>query len=195
MAVEFISLDGVIQAPGGSKEDTQEGFEHGGWVGPYFDKDPMLDEEMNKQMEGEYDLLLGRKTYDIFSGYWPNHPEGWPQVNKITKYVLSKTLANPVWEHTVVLKDIDELRKLKDANGPLLQIYGSSNLIQTLMKQDLVDEYWLKIFPVTLGTGKRLWGEGTQPATFSLIDSKISKSGVIVATYKRIGKLETKDVG
>src|SRR5688572_28060380 len=111
IVLEFITLDGVIQAPGGQKEDTTEGFKFGGWTFPYFDE--VSGKEMDKQMKGKYDLLLGRKTYDIWVKYWPQHTEGWPQVNKITKYVVSKTLKNPTWENTVVVKDDKELKKLK----------------------------------------------------------------------------------
>lgn len=189
VVLEFLSLDGVMQAPGGPEEDTSGDFKFGGWTAPYFDE--MSGKEMGKQMEGEYDLLLGRKTYDIFAGYWPSHTEGWPQVNKITKYVVSKTLKNPTWGNTEVIRDIKELKKLKNSNGPDLQVYGSSNLVQTLMKQDWVDEFWLKIFPVTLGSGKRLFDKGTVPASFTLIESKVSPSGVIFASYKRAGEVKT----
>jgi dihydrofolate reductase len=189
IVLEFISLDGVMQAPGGPKEDTSGGFKYGGWTFPYFDE--AAGKEMDKQMKGEYDLLLGRKTYDIFAGYWPQHSEGWPQVNKITKYVVSKTLKKPTWENTVVIKDVNELKKLKTSKGPVLQVYGSGNLTQTLMDHDLVDEFWLKIFPVTLGTGKRLFDKGTIPASFKLFKSKISPSGVIFASYKRAGEVKT----
>jgi dihydrofolate reductase len=146
-------------------------------------------------MEGQYDLLLGHKTYDIFAGYWPNHTTDWPQVNKITKYVVSKTLAKPNWENTVVIKDINELKKIKNSEGPDLQIHGSSNLIQTLLQHDLVDQLWLKIFPVTLGTGKRLFGKGTIPAAFILTESKITSSGTIIASYKRAGEVKTGTFG
>ncbi len=146
---------------------------------------------MTKQMKGEYDLLLGRKTYEIFAGYWPEHTKEWPQVNKITKYVVSKTLTKPSWENTVVVKDAKELKKLKEQKGANLQVYGSSNLVQTLLENDLVDELWLKIFPVTLRTGKRLFDTGTIPAAFTLINSKISPSGVIFASYKRAGEVKT----
>jgi dihydrofolate reductase len=190
IALEFLSLDGVMQAPGGSKEDTAEGFKYGGWMGPYFE-DEVGGKEMDKQMKKTDALLLGRKTYEIFAGYWPKHTETWSQVNKITKYVASKTLKNPGWENTVVVKDVEELKKLKRSNGPDLQVYGSSNLLQTLMRHDLVDEFWLKIFPITLGTGKRLFEEGTIPAAFKLIESKISPTGVIYASYKRAGKVKT----
>ncbi len=189
IVLEFITLDGVMQAPGGSKEDTAEGFKYGGWTAPYFDE--VAGKEMGKQMKGKYDLLLGRKTYDIFAGYWPTHTEFWPQVNKITKYVVSKTLKKPTWENTVVVKDSKELKKLKNSNGPILQVYGSGNLVQTLMQYDLVDEFWLKIFPITLGTGKRLFDKGTIPASFTLVYSKIAPNGVIFASYKRAGKVKT----
>jgi len=190
--LEFITLDGVMQAPGGSKEDTAEGFKYGGWMGPYFDE--VGGKEMKIQMKVTSALLLGRKTYDIFAGYWPDHTETWPQVNKITKYVVSKTLKNPKWENTVVIKDIKELKELKNSNGPDLQVYGSSNLLQTLMEHDLVDEFWLKIFPITLGTGKRLFEKGTRPAAFKLFKSKVTPSGVIIAYYKRAGEIKTEDI-
>jgi len=190
--VEFLTIDGVMQAPGGSKEDTAEGFKFGGWMGPYFDE--AGGKEMGVQMKATSALLLGRKTYDIFAGYWPNNTEPWPQVNKITKYVVSKTLKNPTWENTVVIRDAEELQKLKKSDGPDIQVYGSSNLVQTLLTYDLVDEFWLKIFPITLGTGKRLFEKGTIPAAFELFDSKVTPSGVIFAYYKRAGKVKTEDI-
>lgn len=189
IVLEFITLDGVMQAPGGPQEDTSGGFKYGGWTAPYFDE--MAGKEMGKQMEGKYDLLLGRKTYDIFANYWPEHTEGWPQVNKITKYVVSKNINNTKWENTQVIRDITELKKLRNSDGSDLQVYGSSKLVQALMQHDLVDEFWLKIFPVTLGTGKRLFDTGTLPAAFTLIESKISPSGVIFASYKRAGEVKT----
>ncbi len=192
VVVEFITLDGVMQAPGGSKEDSAEGFEYGGWMGPHFDE--AGGKEMEKQMKATHALLLGRKTYDIFAGYWPNHTDTWPQVNKITKYVVSNTLKNPNWENTVILKDIKELKVLKNSNGPDMQVYGSGKLIQTLMEHDLVDEFWLKIFPITLGAGKRLFDKGTIPAAFKLFKSKITPSGVIITYYKRAGKVKVADI-
>jgi dihydrofolate reductase len=197
LVLEFITLDGVIQAPGGSKEDAAEGFKYGGWMGPFFGKDEIAGQEMVKQMKKTNALLLGRKTYDIFAGFWPQHAteaEGWPQVNKIAKYVVSKTLQSPTWENTVVIKDIEALKKLKRSEGPDLQVYGSSNLVQTLMKHDLVDEFWLKIFPLTLGTGKRLFEKGTIPASFKLFDSKITPNGIIFAYYKRAGDVKTSEM-
>lgn len=197
IVLEFITLDGVIQAPGGSQEDREEGFKYGGWMGPFFGKDKIAGPEMGKQMEKTKALLLGRKTYDIFAGFWPNHAteaEGWPQVNRITKYVVSKTLKRTTWKNTVVLKGIDELKKLKKSDGPDLQVYGSANLVQSLMKHDLVDEFWLKIFPLTLGTGKRLFDKGTIPASFTLFDSKVTPNGIIFAYYKRAGNVKTESV-
>jgi dihydrofolate reductase len=192
IVVEFITFDGVMQAPGASQEDTAEGFKFGGWMGPYFDE--VGGKEMEVQMKETSALLLGRKTYDIFSGYWPGHTETWPQVNKITKYVVSKTLKTPKWENTVILRDIKELKELKNAKGADIQIYGSSKLIQSLMEHDLVDEFWLKIFPITLGTGKRLFEKGTIPAAFELFKSKITPNGVIIAYYKRAGKVKTENM-
>ena len=195
IVVEFITLDGVMQAPGGSKEDTAEGFKFGGWMGPYFDEEG--GKEMEKQMKETVGLLLGRKTYEIFSGFWPRHAtetEGWPQINKIPKYVMSKTLENPTWENTEVLKDINALKELKKSTGPDLQVYGSSKLIQSLMKNDLIDELWLKIFPLTLGTGKRLFEKGTIPAAFKLYKSKVTPSGTFFGYYKRAGDVKTEDI-
>lgn len=187
IVLEFITLDGVMQAPGGSKEDTAEGFKYGGWMGAFFDESG--GKIMAAQMAGEYDLLLGRKTYSIFANYWPTHADegGWPQVNKITKYVVSKTLKKGSWENTVILKDVEDIKKLKEEDGPPLQIYGSGNLIQTLLKHKLVDELWLKIFPLTLGNGKRLFEEGTIPQNFKLLKTEVTPSGIIAATYERAG--------
>jgi len=192
VVLEFITLDGVMQAPGGPEEDTSGNFKYGGWTAPFFDE--VSGKEMDKQMKGKYDLLLGRKTYDIWVGYWPQHTQTWPQVNEITKYVVSKTLKNPTWENTVVVKDLKGLKELKHSNGPDLQVYGSSILAQTLMEHDLVDEFWLKIFPITIGNGKRLFDKGTIPAAFKLFESKISPNGIIFAYYKRAGKVKTESI-
>ncbi len=187
--LEFISLDGVMQAPGGPKEDTSGDFKYGGWTAPYFDD--FLGQEMGKQMAGKYDLLLGRKTFEIFAGYWPTHSDEWTQINEITKYVVSNTLTEHEWKPSVFLGTVDDIKKLKEEDGSDLQVYGSADLVQTLMKNDLVDEFWLKIFPITLGTGKKLFDKGTIPAAFTLVDSKTSPSGVIVASFKRIGEVKT----
>jgi len=191
IVLSFITLDGVMQAPGGPEEDTSGGFEYGGWTVPYFDKfsGKIMDEQMSKQS----DLLLGRKTFEIFASYWPNHESGWPGINKVTKYVASNTLSEHEWNNSIFLNgDVtDQIKRLKQQDGPDLQVHGSGNLIQTLLKHDLVDELWLKIFPIILGVGKRLFAEGTIPAAFTLNDSKTSPKGVIFATYKRAGVVET----
>ncbi len=189
IVLSFISLDGVMQAPGGPEEDPSHGFKYGGWTVPFFDE--KAGEVMGEQMAGEYDLLLGRKTYDIFASYWPHHTDEWPQVNEITKYVVSKTLDDPKWENSIVLKDVESIKKLKTEGGKMLQVHGSGQLIQTLMEHDLVDEFWLKIFPVTLGQGKKLFAEGTMPATFTLEKTLVTSPGVIFANYKRAGEVKT----
>lgn len=188
IVLTFLTLDGVMQAPGGPTEDTRGGFKYGGWTAPYFDE--FAGNIMAKQMSGEYDLLLGHKTYDIFAGYWPKHTEGWPQVNKITKYVVSKNIKKPTWENTVVVKNGKELKKLKEQGSRDLQVHGSGNLIQSLLKNDLVDELWLKIFPITLGKGIRLFDKGAIPAAFTLFETKISPKGIIIASYKRAGEVK-----
>lgn len=192
IVLSFITLDGVMQAPGGPKEDTSGGFKYGGWTVPYFDK--IAGEAMGKQMQPT-DYLLGRKTFEIFAGYWPSHADVWPGINDGTKYVLSTTMEKSDWKNTVFLEDVAAIEKLKKAEGPDLQVYGSGQLIQLLLKHDLVDELWLKIFPVTLGTGKRLFGAGTIPAAFTLTESLTTPSGVIFANYKRAGAVETGTAG
>ncbi len=189
IVLEFITLDGVIQAPGGTEEDTSGDFKFGGWTVPLTDE--FMNKVMADQMSGEYDLLLGRKTYDIWTGYWPQHTEGWSQVNRITKYVVSKTLKNPTWENTVVLQDVNELKQLKEKDGSPLQVYGSANLVQTLLKNNLVDELWLKIYPITLGTGKRLFADGTIPKTWKMTKGEIAPNGVIVANFQPAGEVKT----
>ena len=193
VVLSFITLDGVMQAPGGPTEDTSGDFTHGGWTVPYFQEDDFLGKVMGEQMSKPSDLLLGRKTFEIFASYWPQHESDWPGINEMTKYVVSNTLTKHEWDKTVFLKGsvADEIKELKQQDGPDLQVYGSGNLIQTLMEHDLVDEFWLKIFPVTLGNGKRLFDKGTIPAAFTLTESKTSPSGVIIASFKRAGEVKT----
>jgi len=195
IVLEFISLDGVIQAPGGPDEDTSGGFKYGGWVVPHFDD--ALGRIMDEQMSHHTDLLLGRITFEIFASYWPDHEDEWPGINEAAKYVASKTLSSHAWNNSVFLNGdiIEQIRNLKRQNGPDLQVYGSGNFVQTLIKDDLVDEYWLKIFPVTLGNGKRLFDKGTVPANFRLVESKITQAGVIVASYARDGEVKTGSIG
>lgn len=178
-----------MQAPGGPEEDPSGGFAYGGWTVPYFDD--VAGKIMAEQMAGRSDLLLGRKTFEIFSGYWPQHAENWPGINDVTKYVVSTTLKNPSWEHSVVLGSIEEVKKLRQEDGTDLQVHGSSVLIQSLLKNDLVDELWLKTFPITLGPGKRLFGNGTIPAAFTLVKSQATPSGVLFANYRRAGTVKT----
>jgi dihydrofolate reductase len=191
IVLTFVTLDGVMQAPGGPTEDTSGNFTSGGWTVPYFDE--FLGQVMTEQMGRPFDLLLGRKTFEIFASYWPQHADEGPGINNATKYVASNTRTKHDWNKSVFLKgDVaEEIRKLKQQEGPELQVHGSANLIQTLLKHDLVDEFWLKIFPVTLGNGKRLFDQGTIPAAFSLVDSKSSPSGLIVASFKRAGEVKT----
>lgn len=180
-----------MQGPGGPTEDTSGNFTLGGWTVPYFDE--FLGAVMTEQMSHPFDLLLGRKTFEIFASYWPQHEEEGAGINKATKYVASNTLTTHEWSKSVFLSGnvADEIKQLKGQGGPDLQVHGSGNLIQTLLEHDLVDEFWLKIFPVTLGTGKRLFDKGTIPASYTLVDSKTSPSGVIIATLKRAGEVRT----
>ena len=191
IVLTFISLDGVMQAPGGPDEDTSGDFKYGGWTVPYFDE--FAGKIMGEQMSKPFELLLGRKTFEIFAGYWPEHEEDWPGINSVKKYVVSNTLTKHDWQNSHVINNdvVSEIKKLKEEDGPDIQVHGSGNLNQTLFKNDLVDELWLKIFPITLGKGKRLFGEGTIPAAFTLEDTKISPSGVIFANYKRAGEVKT----
>ena len=194
IVLSFVTLDGVMQAPGGPEEDPTGGFKYGGWTAGYWDD--FLGGVMDEQMAKPFDLLLGRKTYEIFAAYWPYAKSDDPiagKLNSAKKYVASTTLKKLEWNNSTLIKDsiVPEIKKLKQQNGPELQVHGSSNLIQTLLKQDLIDEFRLKIFPITIGTGKRLFGDGTIPAGLRLIDSRTSTTGVIVASYERAGDVKT----
>ena len=195
IVLSFITLDGVMQAPGGPEEDTSNGFKYGGWSAPYFyEADEAAGAFMEKQMKSA-DLLLGRKTFEIFAAYWPEHADMWPGINDVTKYVMSNTMDKSDWKNSVFLKSVDDIKKLKNSEGSDIQVHGSGNLIRTLLKHDLVDELWLKTFPITLGNGKRLFGEGTIAAAFTLTDSLVAPNGVIFANYKRAGEVKTGTVG
>lgn len=194
VVLSFITLDGVMQAPGGPDEDPTGGFQYGGWMAGYFDD--FLFKVMGEQMSKPFDLLLGRKTYEIFAAHWPYAKDDDPfaaKLNNAKKYVASKTLDKLEWNNSILLKGdiVQEIRKLKEQDGHDLQVHGSGNLIQTLLKHDLVDELWLKIAPITIGRGKRLFAEGTIPAGFKLIDNKASTTGVIIATCEREGEIKT----
>jgi len=192
IVLSFITLDGVMQAPGGPEEDISDGFKYGGWSAPYFD------EEAGKAMAGQMkpaDLLLGRKTFDIFASYWPEHADVWPSINDVTKYVMSNSMNKSGWQNSVFLRTVEDIMKLKDSEGLDLQVHGSGKLIQTLLKHDLVDELWLKFFPLTLGKGKKLFEDGAIPAAFTLTDTLVTSKGVIFANYKRAGEVKTGTVG
>ena len=194
IVLEFITLDGVIQAGGGPEEDTSGGFAYGGWQAPY--SDDVLGTVMKRQMNMPFDLLLGRKTFEIWAPYWPHHADIWPGVNPATKYVASNTITSHEWQPSVFLGGdiVEKVNKIKQTQGPDLHVYGSANLVQTLMKHDLVDAFWLKIYPLTLGSGKRLFAEGTIPAAFKVTDCKVSPSGVIIVNYERAGAIATSTV-
>jgi dihydrofolate reductase len=192
---EFITLDGVMQAPGGSDEDIESGFKYGGWTAPYFrEADAEAERFMTKVMAAS-DLLLGRKTFDLFADYWPKHADIWPGIMEVTKYCVSSNKTESDWSNSKFLKTVDDIKKLKETDGGELKVIGSGNLTQTLFKHDLVDEMLLMTFPITLGTGKRLFAEGTIPAAFEMTDSLVTKNGVIFASYKRAGEVKTGTVG
>jgi dihydrofolate reductase len=189
--LEHISLDGVIQAPGGPEEDTSGAFSYGGWIAPYSDE--ILGTLLRRQMNMPFDLLLGRKTFEIWATYWPQHADAWPGVNTATKYVVSNTMTSHEWQPSVFLNgDITQkVAKIKQQPGPDLHVWGSGNLLQTLIKYDLIDMFWLMIYPITLGSGKRLFADGTTPAAFKVTESKVGSNGVIVVNYEHAGAITT----
>lgn len=191
LVLEHISLDGVIQAPGGPDEDTSGDFAYGGWIAPYADA--MLGTVLRRQMNLPFDLLLGRKTYEIWAPYWPQHADTWPGVNTATKYVASTTMTFGIWQPSVFLcGDIaGSVTDIKQQPGPDLHVWGSGHLIQTLIKHDLVDAFWLMIYPLTLGVGKRLFADGTIPAAFKVTESNVTAKGVVVVNYERTGAITT----
>lgn len=190
--LSMITLDGIMQAPGAPEEDTSGGFKYGGWVAPYFDK--FYGKLLEKQLKSK-DLLLGRKTFKIFADYWPEHENEWPGINDVTKYVMSNSMKKSDWKNSVFLRSLTDIKRLKYSKGSDIQVHGSGELVQLMLKNDLVDELWLKIYPLTLGKGKKLFDNGTIPATFTLIEYHVTPSGVIFANYKRAGKVKTGTVG
>lgn len=192
----MVTLDGVIQGPGGPKEDTSGGFKYGGWTAPYSDK--VFNDIMMEELKPA-DYLLGRKTFQIWAGYWPQHGDFWPGINEGMKYVFSKRLKKSAplitgWENSALVKTPADIKKLKRTKGSDIQVWGSSQLIQLLLKNDLVDELKLKIYPIILGKGKKLFDKGAIPAAFTLSNSVVTPSGVIIVHYKRSGKVKTGDV-
>jgi len=192
IVLSMISLDGVMQAPGGPQEDTSGGFKYGGWTASYGDE--VFGKAIQEELEPA-DYLLGRKTFEIFASYWPQHADFWPGINEGAKYVLSQTMERSDWKNTIFLKSVDGIKKLKNLEGADIQVWGSSKLIQLLLKHDLVDELRLKVYPVTLGEGKRLFEGGAIPAAFTLTESQVTTKGVILANYKRAGEVVTGTVG
>jgi len=192
IVLEHISLDGIIQAPGGPEEDTSGGFVHGGWISSYSDE--ILGTLLRKQMNLPFDLLLGRTTFEIWEPYWPQHADIWPNVNIATKYVASNTRTSSNWQPSVFLSgDIEEkVADIKQQPGADLHVWGSGNLIQTLIKHNLVDTFWLMMYPITLGGGKRLFAGSTTPMTFKVTESKVTPSGVVVMNYERVSVLNSK---
>jgi dihydrofolate reductase len=192
IVLSMITLDGVMQGPGGPGEDTSGGFKMGGWTAPYGDE--IFNQNMAEELKPA-DYLLGRKTFDIFESYWPQHADWWPGINEGTKYVLSHTLEKSDWKNTIFIKSVEDIKKLKNSTGADIQVWGSSKLIQLLLKHDLVDELRLKIYPVILGEGKKLFENGAIPAAYTLTESQVTTKGVIIANFKRAGEVITGNVG
>jgi dihydrofolate reductase len=188
IVISMISLDGVMQGPGGSKENISDGFEYGGWVAPFGDE---AYGRMQQEQMKPGDLLLGRKTFDIWEPYWPAHADAWPGINEMTKYVLSTTRNHSDWQNTVFLSSLDDIKKLKEVEGSDIMIWGSSKLVQFLLKHDLVDELQLKIHPLLLGKGKKIFGDDALPSNLTLVESMTTSKGVILANYCKAGEVKT----
>jgi dihydrofolate reductase len=189
----FLTLDGVMQAPGGPGEDDSDGFGLGGWSVNYWDE--QMGQVMGEAMSAPFDLVLGRKTYDIFAAYWPHAPEeaGARPLNEATKYVASRGHPKLEWSRSVLIEGdaAEGIAALKQSDGPELQVHGSENLIQTLLRHRLIDQYRLWVFPLVIGSGKRLFADGTVPSGLKLIDSKVSTTGVVIGTYEPAGEIVT----
>ena len=192
IVLSMITLDGVMQAPGGPEEDTADGFQYGGWTAHYGDE--VEGKVVKEELSQTADYLLGRKTFEIWAGYWPEHGDFWPGINEGTKYVMSKTMKKSDWKNTVFIKTLEDIKKVKKSDGPDIQVWGSSKLIQLLLKNDLVDELRLKIYPLTLGMGKKIFDDGPIPAAFTLTESLVTSTGVIIASYRRAGEVRTGNV-
>lgn len=192
IVLSMITLDGVMQAPGAPGEDPSNGFKYGGWVAPYDDE---VSNKLMEKLMKPADLLLGRKTFQIWEAYWPTHENIWPGINDVTKYVLSTTIKKSGWENSVFLSSLADIKKLKNSDGSDIQVYGSSELIQLLLTNDLVDELWLMIHPLMLGRGKKTFGNDANPGAFTLVEGVVTTKGVIIAHYKRAGDVVTGTVG
>jgi|GEM_PF-41158 len=197
IVLEFITLDGVMQAPGAPEEDLSSDFKFGGWTAPFQTEEA---DKVFQKMLAPADLLLGRKTFEIFANYWPEHAEHWPGIMDVNKYVLTNTVnqSDPIvtkWKNSNTLNSLEDIKKLKNSTGSDIKIWGSSGLVQLLLKYDLVDELWLIIHPLTLGKGKKLFVDSATPATFTLTESIVTSNGVIIGNYKRAGEVKTGTVG
>ena len=184
-----MSLDGVMQAPGGPEEDPAESFAFGGWQVPYDDE--LLGKVTEKELKAPVEYILGRKTFEIWADYWPKHADVWPGINDGMKYVLSTTVNETDWKNTIFMSSVEDIKKLKESDGPDLQVWGSSELVHLLLEHDLVDELRLITHPLILGRGKKVFADGAAPAAFTLADSAVGSTGIIVAWYKRAGEVKT----
>jgi dihydrofolate reductase len=191
--LEFMTLDGVMQAPGGPEEDPAESFAFGGWQAPFSEE--LVRQTTKKELEEKVEYLLGRKTFEIWAGYWPKHADIWPGINDGMKYVLSSTMKETDWKNTTFIRNVEDIKKLKETEGPDFQVWGSSKLVQLLLENDLVDELRLITYPLILGEGKKVFADGAAPITLELVDGAIGKSGIVLATYKRAGEVKTGTVG
>ncbi len=193
IVLEFMSLDGVMQAPGGPEEDPAAAFTFGGWQAPY--DDDLVGEVTQKELNASVEYLLGGYTFEIWSDYWPKHADIWPGINNGMKYVLSTSMEETDWKNTKFLGSVEDIKKLKETDGPDIQVWGSSKLVQLLLENDLVDELRIMTYPLILGQGKKVFADGAVPRAFTLTESKTGKSGVIIAWYKRAGEVKTGVMG
>ncbi len=192
IVLSYISLDGVIQSPGSPEEDTEGGFNYGGWIAPYDDE---VSGKLMEKLLKPSDLILGRKTFEIWENYWPEHSDYWPGINEVTKYVLSHTRKKSGWSNSVFLDNVREIEKIKNGEGSDIQVWGSSEIVQLLLQHDLVDEFWLMIHPVIIGSGKKLFAQSSIPTAFSLEENIVTPTGVIIAHFKKAGKIKTGTIG
>lgn len=190
--ISFISIDGVIQSPGSPEEDPANGFKYGGWVAPYSED---LDGELMQKLLQPADLLLGRRTFEIWENYWPKNATNWPGINEVTKYVLSTSRDKSNWVNSAFLNKVSDITNIKNSVGSDLKVWGSSKLVHTLLEHDLVDELWLIICPLTLGKGKKLFADGSLPTAFEIVESLITPKGVIFVNYKKKGEVKTGTIG
>jgi dihydrofolate reductase len=196
IAITQVTLDGVMQSPGGPEEDPRNGFTHGGWVMPYGDD--ALSQAIGETIAGQFDMLLGRRTYEIFAAYWPNQGDNpiAKAFNKATKYVVTRTLDQLDWENSLRIGGdvVDGVRRLKASDGPALHTWGSSELLQTLIAAELVDEHRIWVFPLVLGEGKRLFENGVPPGSLALVQTRSTPRGVLINAYRPVGSLPQGDI-